>query len=384
MLASENAQQSTEAMDLKMLGWTVPKECPIQNYVDSDGVFHQRVGRVDLGGLTYGKFAWWGSDHTFQAAIGLAKNGGVGFCYKYHMGTFNGVLDGTETAFIINNVDTDTVKVLISDSSYTEGTTFKNAMQGVYLYYELATEKTISVDGNECAERINESLSVIGKCKNLLKNTAETNTMNGVTFTNNGDGTYTLNGTNTSNNPFYFITNHSIYVPNKDLVILGSNNSYVGVYCNGATPTAYNCSQIIKDTDKGKTLKFGIAVKPSATLTNEIVKPMLTEYLSATYDDFVPYTGDGDTLMEDVASMNNNLGGLKFALKHYDNVEVDSTYNTAFVDKSLLPVDITRIMAVFVDGDNCISAKRNSESNIIVTKTGDVTSLSFDLLFLYA
>ena len=53
MLADENSQQSIEAMDLKMLGWSVPKECPVQNYVDSDGVFHQIVGRVDLGSLNW-------------------------------------------------------------------------------------------------------------------------------------------------------------------------------------------------------------------------------------------------------------------------------------------------------------------------------------------
>ena len=44
----------------------------------------------------------------------------------------------------------------------------------------------------------NESLSVIGKCKNLLNPTLQTTTQNGVTCTNNGDGTYTLNGTATS------------------------------------------------------------------------------------------------------------------------------------------------------------------------------------------
>ena len=43
----------------------------------------------------------------------------------------------------------------------------------------------------------NESLSVIGKCKNLLNPTLKTTTQNGVTCTNNGDGTYTLNGTAT-------------------------------------------------------------------------------------------------------------------------------------------------------------------------------------------
>ena len=44
---------SDNQIEQKMLGWTVPSECPIQNYVDGDGVFHQRVGRVDLGSLNW-------------------------------------------------------------------------------------------------------------------------------------------------------------------------------------------------------------------------------------------------------------------------------------------------------------------------------------------
>ena len=37
---------------------------------------------------------------------------------------------------------------------------------------------------------------------------------------------------------------------------------------------------------------------------------MLTTDLSATYDDFVPYTGDGDTLTADVANVKNDLDKL--------------------------------------------------------------------------
>ena len=44
-----------------------------------------------------------------------------------------------------------------------------------------------------------------------------------------------------------------------------------------------------------------------------IIKPMLTTNLSATYDDFVPYTGDGETLASDVAEIKNDLGGLTFS-----------------------------------------------------------------------
>ena len=37
---------------------------------------------------------------------------------------------------------------------------------------------------------------------------------------------------------------------------------------------------------------------------------MLTTNLSATYDDFVPYTGEGDTLAADVAEIKNDLDKL--------------------------------------------------------------------------
>ena len=218
----------------------------------------------------------------------------------------------------------------------------------------------------------------------------QTTTQNGVTCTNNGDGKYTLNGTASSQ----VVLNITQNVENKFI-----GNKLLGCPSGGSSETysllisyfAEDNSWLNENYDVGNGIIIGnsskinvsILIRSGTVCNNLIFKPMLTTNLSATYDDFVPYTGDGETLTHDVAELKNDLGGLKFSLKHYDNVEIDSTHNVAFVDKSLLPVDITRIKSVFVDGDNCISARRNSESNIIVTKTGDVTSLSFDLLFLY-
>ena len=58
-----------------------------------------------------------------------------------------------------------------------------------------------------------------------------------------------------------------------------------------------------------------VAFIPETTTYNNIIyKPMITENLNATYDDFVPYTGDGETLTADVASLKNDLGGLSFSV----------------------------------------------------------------------
>ena len=161
MLAEENAQQSTEAMDLKMLGWTVPSECPIQNYVDSDGVFHQRVGRVDLGTVAYVKTAT-GSGKTYYRFI--APN-----CkYDYDNNTApNYYLDGYQSVsynetWFDKCISRQLSTAVILDFAYNDTSAIKNGMKGKYFYYELETPITMIIDGNEVAERLNESLADYG------------------------------------------------------------------------------------------------------------------------------------------------------------------------------------------------------------------------------
>ena len=61
-------------------------------------------------------------------------------------------------------------------------------------------------------------------------------------------------------------------------------------------------------------ISFEIVLDKGASPANNLLfKPMLTTNLSATYDDFVPYTGDGETLASDVAEIKNDLGGLSFS-----------------------------------------------------------------------
>ena len=170
------------------------------------------------------------------------------------------------------------------------------------------------VSVKKSVDKLNASVGSLGKLKNLLNPSFHnTTTSNGVTFTYNGDGTYTLNGTSTAEN-YIHLKIGDVKIPNKNLVLLGSVNENVGVYISGITTSAFgNISINIKDGDKGKLTAFGIIIKKGASFTNEIVKPMITDYLSATYDDYVPYTGDGDTLTYDVAELKNNLGGLSFS-----------------------------------------------------------------------
>lgn len=142
--------------DILMLGWEVPKEFAIQNYIDENRVYHQRVGRVDLGSLD------WIYDNSYNFFFSNDVNITTRnfFSCQYALRNGNGSMQGIQNDttsdkwIATNNADMASgyigkLKCCIRNSSYTDATTFKSAMQGVYLYYELATEITKNVDGNE-------------------------------------------------------------------------------------------------------------------------------------------------------------------------------------------------------------------------------------------
>ena len=511
MLAEENAQQNTEAMDLKMLGWNVPKECPVQNYVDGNGVFHQRVCRVDLGTLDWS----YSSEYKRFSTIGITdykkKDSGSNtwvadaFLKDYSTTSGNNTASDSYNKSIGFNGTSN--MFFVKNTSYTDATTFKNAMQGKYLYYELETPITMTIDGNEAVEGLssnlsqlefgeiaagknlfngnfieevleagknytdvklikeqksikdikgitfavfgaylkkgtytfsytndayfslnrvaiagtdcvlaiesirksytwtqnvdgwtyfgiegddsetgvtdtpfsitpdiqiekgaqatayetyipsikmledevsvqNDSLSVIGKCKNLLKPTLQTTTKNGVTCTNNGDGTYTINGTATQDTDFTFFDNLEKYQHLKNRTV-----KLVGCPKGGSDTTYRLMLQLQKvpwpsaiDIGKGSSVTVDnndnwacwIRIYKDATVSNLTFKPMLVfddKTPNATYDDFVPYTGDGDTLTHDVAEIKNDLkdlGGMVTKQGHFGSNKTDFTLENLY------------------------------------------------------
>lgn len=157
---------------------------------------------------------------------------------------------------------------------------------------------------------LNSNLDVIGKCKNLLNPTLQNATSSGVTCTNNGDGTYTLNGTATYDSGF--IIQDIIYKAGVTYKLvgcpIGGSDSTYRLSSDWGGGSEYGSGKIINySTDK--TTKIGIYFSKGMTFNNLVFKPMLTTNLNATYDDFVPYTGDGETLTSDVASLKNDLSG---------------------------------------------------------------------------
>lgn len=144
---------------------------------------------------------------------------------------------------------------------------------------------------------------------NLLNPTLQTTTQNGVTCTNNGNGTYTLNGRCTVDSPkiTFIVASKNIKI-DKDAKFIcctkpGTKDTFRASVDYSDTTHSVDYGEGIL-LSKGKTItKVSIIVSNGVTVNNLVFKPMLTTNLSATYDDFVPYTGDTGRLNGDVAEL---------------------------------------------------------------------------------
>lgn len=172
---------------------------------------------------------------------------------------------------------------------------------------------------------VNPTVKVCGK--NLLKATLQTTTQSGVTFTANGDGTYTLNGiakalidvslsTNfhIENGKMYRITGWVKNVSGSIYLVNGKDSA--GDTGDGVTFT------YIDATNDSKVIH--IQIPKGAIINNVIIKPMICTDTSATYDDFEPYHEQTVTLPYDlygvkVASGGNaTIDGKEYASDYFD------------------------------------------------------------------
>lgn len=120
-----------------------------------------------------------------------------------------------------------------------------------------------------------------------------TETKNGMTFTNNGDGSYTLNGTATATTSFYITGLNYIagtYTLSTNNAITNSNSSfYIQVeYSDGSISRSFTSlnAKTTKTTAKPITA-CSVVVPNGITLTNFTFKPQLEKGPTAT--EFVPY-----------------------------------------------------------------------------------------------
>lgn len=176
----------------------------------------------------------------------------------------------------------------------------------------LSKESTNAVQNKVITQALQQKADKSETTVNLLNPTLQTTTQNGITITNNGDGTYTLNGTAT-NKTFFNVVNF--------YEMKGKKYKLTGCPLNGSYSNTYalyfdDVSSGLKRIDEGNGIIFTatgtierqiyIVVREKTIINNLVFKPMLTTNLSATYDDFVPYTGNTGSLNGDVAQLQDS------------------------------------------------------------------------------
>lgn len=155
---------------------------------------------------------------------------------------------------------------------------------------------------------------------NLFKPTLlGTTTVNGITVTNNGNGTFSVTGTATG----------------RAEIKLGSITLNPGIYKNlGATAYIQTLDGIVKKvihdeeftiTEEAPVVIPVVWYDTGETTTNSSRKPMITTNLNATYSDFVPYTGDAGSLNGDVADLRDDVDGIE---KEVSTQKINIHYGT--------------------------------------------------------
>ncbi len=192
---------------------------------------------------------------------------------------------------------------------------------------------------------VNPIVKVVGK--NLLNATLQTTTQNGVTCTNNGDGTCTLNGTAESQTVFnLFNTNENIY---GGKLITGCQsgggrntfNIVIIYYTEDRKWTSEdyevgNGKIIKKKNESSYLLSIGILVRKGCVCNNVIFKPMIVEGAASAYEPYheqtvtLPYTLNAIPLESDG---NVTIDGQQYIA---DYVDVERGKLVRMVDSSKL------------------------------------------------
>ena len=247
------------------------------------------------------------------------------------------------------------------------------------------TGKTLQSQVDDLEPRVSSSEQALTVNLLSLSTSEPSRVRNGLTVVNNGDGTYTMNGTATDDT--YFNLNATPFRTAKacKLKILGcpqggSTQSHFAVI------TLTNGSIVARDFGDGTEVMLEantdyivkIGAKNGTVCDNLVFKPMLTTNLSATYDDFVPFSGSSGKLDTDFKTLSEKIGNV-------GNTDLQSQLNAATQSIAQNTTDIAVNAAGIAALNTGLATKTGSLiSNdinnfrwIFVKQTGNVVNVQF-------
>lgn len=221
---------------------------------------------------------------------------------------------------------------------------------------------------------------ISAKCKNLLNSTLESKTLYGLTITNNGDGTYTFNGTPTLDLDVEFATGLSIGdVAHKKLVGCPPdlNEPMVIFELNALN---YSGKELLSDVGQGgyykeydewNIYKVVAHIQSYTRFDNVVLKPMIVDtryYPDATYDDFVQY---GEYEINDAILETKNKNLLKLdesKITVADGITYSIENDGSIIINGLMEHS-GEVLCFFNENDTNVWAALRGENDLIVTFT---------------
>lgn len=259
--------------------------------------------------------------------------------------------------------------VYLYGSNSTNGTTSATYTELMLVESGTATEYTPWVDPTD--------VTIIQCGKNLLQDTAETETINGVTFTANSDGTIKVTGTTTAVTTYFIGTASARVVKGEKYILSGcpAGGSTLSGYAlrfydgNGKTPCDTGDGVEIEWTDVGASYNFAITIRSGVTM-NHTFKPMLrhASIKDGTYEQYHVATAhggaDGVTLAFSAQSPNMTF------LTEVEGVMLECEYNRD-ATKALGAVDLAPfIVNMTLNGTTIASIDKTYADTLAAFKAG--------------
>ena len=201
--------------------------------------------------------------------------------------------------------------------------------------------------------------------KNLLNPTLQTTTANGITCTNNGDGTFTLNGTSTDRCFFHLnaISNHQFKGCKLSGCPSGGGLGKYSLYVQDVPTTVYNFDYGAGTTiniENGLTVQVIILIESNQTCSNLVFKPMITTDLTATYDDFEPYVKSLKQLTDSALNM--------------DLLWTNASPSSSFAAQTV-SLNLSNYKFVYIAINDRISQPNNIDNALLMNAAGQSTNI---------
>lgn len=197
---------------------------------------------------------------------------------------------------------------------------------------------------------------------NLIRLTFQTETKKGVTCTNNGDGTFTLNGT--CDGGTAFIINNKLPKINN-IKLTGEPDNVSKCWLGILKDRNYNniiFSNGVGNIDGAENLLL-MQCNDGGTYNNLVFKPMITTDLNATYDDFVSYD-DSFVTGRDVIDK-SSIGDAWTAGKTYAVGDYCISGNQLYKCKTAHTAGSTFNLGYWVTSNVCAEIKANNDTYTI-------------------